>query len=71
MNVKASLKSVKTTILGICAGLAILVPQVKAIVDDDPNTNVSYEQVVAGLGLMGIGIAAKDGDVSSEYAGIK
>lgn len=71
MNTKALLKNVKTTTLGICAGLMILVPQVKALVDDDPNTNVSYEQVVAGLGLMGVGIAAKDGDKTSEDVGTK
>lgn len=69
MNIKADLKSWKTTLLGVVAGLMLLLPQVKAVLDDDPKTVIDYNIVVAALGTMGIGVAAKDGDKTSEDVG--
>ena len=69
MNLKGDLKSWKTTLLGVVAGLMLLLPQVKAVLDDDPKTVIDYNIVVAALGTMGIGVAAKDGDKTSEDVG--
>jgi hypothetical protein len=60
------LKSWKTTVLGFLGGLMMVVPQIQAMFDDDPETVFVKSVFMAGLAMMGFGIAAKDGDKSSE-----
>lgn len=61
----------RTTVLGIIAGLMLLLPQIGAVVDDDPQTNPQWEQIIAALSAMGIGVSARDNKVASERAGAK
>ncbi len=66
MNIKKDLKSVQTTVMGIMAGIAMLIPQLQNLLDGDPETLVSETVIISALALMGFGITAKDGDKSSE-----
>jgi hypothetical protein len=63
------MKSWKSTALGIIAGLMIMLPQIGAVLDDDSETNPDYQQILAALSLMGVGIVARDNGVTSEQAG--
>lgn len=65
------MKSWKTTTLGILSGLGILATQVSYLLDNDAATTFSFEAVIAALGIMGIGIFARDNKVTSEQAGAK
>ena len=66
MDIKKDLKSINTTITGILAGIAMLIPQIQNLLDNDPETMLSETVVISALALMGLGIASKDGDKSSE-----
>ncbi len=66
MNVKTLLKSVKTTVLGIALGLIVIAPQIVNLLDGDDATIFSLKIFLGGLAAMGLGIAAKDGDKSTE-----
>ena len=59
-------KSWKTTAMGFLGGLMIVIPQIQAMLDDDPETVFVKSIFLTGLAMMGIGIAAKDGDKSTE-----
>ena len=61
-----NLKSWKTTLVGWLAGLALLIPQLIAILDGDEATEFNMDAVWAGLAAFGIGTLAKDGDKSTE-----
>lgn len=65
------MKSWRTTILGVLAGLAILITQATALLDDDPDTVFNLDAALAALATMGIGVVARDNAVSSEKAGAK
>ena len=52
----------RTTIVGFVTGLAIILSQVVAVLDSDPQTVFSLELLLAGLAAIGIGVVAKDGD---------
>ena len=60
------LKSWKTTALGFLGGLMMIIPQIVAMLDDDPETVFTKSIFMAGLALMGLGVASKDGDKSTE-----
>ena len=62
-------KSWKTTTVGILAGLSIILAQVSYLLDADPETVFSLEVVFGALGIMGIGLFARDNNVTSEQAG--
>lgn len=62
-------KSWKTTAAGVLGGLAILCHQAQALLDSDPLTVVSFEAVTMALGLLGVGLFARDNGVTSEAAG--
>jgi len=70
-KLKADIKNWRTTILGILGGIAICVPQLINLLDSDPATVFQLSIFLAGLAAMGVGVAAKDGDKSSEDVGIK
>ena len=65
------MSSWKTTTLGILSGLGIIATQVSYLLDNDAATTFSFEAVIAALGIMGIGIFARDNKVTSEQAGAK
>lgn len=61
----------KTTVAGILAAVSILCAQAGTLLDDNKDTNPSFSEIFAAFGLLGLGIASRDGDVSSENAGLK
>lgn len=69
MNIEklmTDLKSWKTTALGIISGLLIILPQIQNLLDGDPETVFSETILMTGFALMGLGVASKDGDKSTE-----
>lgn len=67
MNLKT--KSWKTTIMGIITGLMMILPQLKAAIDSNPETVFNLDLVLAGLTAMGIGWFARDNNRSSHQVG--
>lgn len=70
MKVITDLKSWKTSILGIIAGLLIILPEIRNFLDGNPETMLNETVILTGLAMMGIGVSAKDGDKSSKQLGI-
>lgn len=60
------MKSWKTTVSGIIAGLIIIATQVNHLLDNDPTTTLSVEAVAAAIGMVFIGWNARDKNVSTE-----
>lgn len=56
----------KTTTSGLVAGLMILLAQLQTVIDNDPETNPNIEIIVSAIGMIGIGFAARDNNVTSE-----
>ena len=65
-NLAKDLKSWKTSLIGLLGALVILIPQLLAVIDGNPATILSLKAVLTGLAMLGIGVAAKDGDKSTE-----
>lgn len=65
-----NLKSWKTTALGFLGGLALIIPELQALIDGDPATVFNKAALMAGLAMLGIGVNAKDGDKSSKELGL-
>lgn len=61
----------KTTLVGILAAVGIIASQIGYVVDDKPETVFSLEAIFTALGALGIGIFARDANVTSEQQGIK
>jgi len=70
MNWITAARSIKTTLLGVIAGLLLILPQLRNALDGNPETLMSIEVILEGIALMGIGVAAKDGDKRSEDVGL-
>lgn len=64
-------KSWKSTLLGILAGLALILPQLVNLLDGKPETVFAWPQVAAGLSAMGLGFVVRDNKRSSEDVGAK
>lgn len=62
------MKSWRTTLLGILAGVAMLAAEVRDAIDTDPATVFELDKVLTALGLMGLGVIARDDKVTSEEA---
>lgn len=60
------MKSWKTTVSGIVAGLAIIFTQVGYLLDNDPATTISVEAVVAACAVIALGWNSRDKSVSTE-----
>ena len=43
--------------------------QVTAVLDDNPDTNLEIDQILAALAIFGIGASARDNNVNSKEAG--
>ncbi len=65
-NLVKDIKSWKTTAVGWLTGLTLIIPQLVALLDTDPNTVFDMKLLVAGLAAIGIGTFAKDGDKSTK-----
>lgn len=65
-----SMKSWKTSIMGIAALLVAIGSALKALLDGDPTTVVNIDAVIAALAGLGL-LAARDNNVTSEQAGAK
>lgn len=50
----------KTSLAGALAGLSILLGQAATVFDADPKTNPDWALFVSALGMLGLGIAARD-----------
>lgn len=70
MDLITSVKSWQTTVIGVALAVLILIPAFKAQLDDDPETNMNISDIVMALGLAGLGVAAKDGNRTSEDLGL-
>ena len=65
-------KSWQTTAIGALGALGALATAVWAQMDDDPATVADWAKAIPlALGLLGIGITARDHGVDSESAGAK
>jgi hypothetical protein len=45
--------------------------QLSYFMDGNPSTVVNFNEVLVALGVLGVGLAARDNSVSSEQAGVK
>ena len=61
----------KTTAAGIVAALSIILHQANCYLDTDPKTVFDLTQVIAAFGMLWMGIAARDNNVTSEKAKAK
>lgn len=61
----------RTSATGILGGVGLLISQAVAVLDSDPATVFSFEQVTIALGMLGLGWFARDKGVSSEQQGVK
>lgn len=66
-----NLKNWQTTLLGFLTGLVICASQLINLLDTDPETVFQLTIFLPGLGAMGLGYFAKDGNKSSKQLGIK
>ena len=65
-NFVKDIRSWKTTLIGCLTGVAIIIPQLIAVLDSNPETVFELPLLLAGLAAIGIGTVAKDGDKSTE-----
>lgn len=59
-------KSWRTTLSGVFAGIVLLLGQAQTLLDDDPKTVPQYSEVMAAIGLIALGLNARDETVTSE-----
>ena len=65
-----TMKSWKTTAVGIGALLVAIGSAMIALLDDDPNTSLNIQQLISALAGLGL-IAARDNSKTSEDVGAK
>ena len=65
------MNSSKTTIGGVLGGLSLILTQLWYMFDGIDATTMDVSQIIAGLGLLGLGWFARDNDKSSEEVGAK
>lgn len=61
------MNSWKTTVLGIIAGLILILPELQHLLNEASAFDLSV--LISGLSAMGIGFFARDNNVTSEKAG--
>ncbi len=64
-------KSWKTTVGGIVLAVSLISGELYKLFDEDPKTEPSIAVIIAAVGALGIGINARDNNVTSEQAGAK
>jgi hypothetical protein len=65
------MKSWKTTVGGIVLAVSLISGELHKLFDDDPKTEPSVIVIIGALGGAGIGVFARDNNVSSKQAGVK
>ena len=65
-----NLKNWQTTVVGFLTGIGMCVVQLINLLDKDPETVFQLAVFMAGLGAMGLGYFAKDGNKSSKKLGL-
>jgi hypothetical protein len=65
------LTSWRTTLAGGLPAVIMLLQQLLYAVDSDPSSSVSWVMIAQALGLMGLGLVARDNVVTSERAHAK
>ncbi len=65
MDALSLVKSWKTTIAGVVVAGLLLWPSVAGLIDGDPATGIDWTTFTIAMGLLGLGVAAKDGDKTS------
>ena len=63
-------KSWRTTFSGFISGSIMLLGQVQALIDSDPTTNPDYSIIAAAIGMILLGLNARDEHVTSKKAGL-
>jgi hypothetical protein len=61
----------KTTLSGLGPGVAVLLMQLSYLIDGNPATVVDFSEVAVAIGVIFVGLSARDNSVSSEQAGAK
>lgn len=64
-------KSWKTTTAGVLAAIGILAAELNKVLDDNPETVISWEACLVALGALGFGWFARDKNVSSKASGVE
>ncbi len=67
----ASVKSWKTTIVGLMTMITLSWAQIALLLDNDVATNPDWNIVVGAVFAFVLGLLARDNDVDSESAGAK
>lgn len=70
-KLKADVKNWRTTTVGVLTGAILCLTQLVNLLDNDPETVFTLSLFLTGLGALGIGVFAKDGDKTSEDVGLK
>lgn len=65
------LRNPRTTLVALLGAIIILLNQLVAVVDSDPETVFSLDAVINALAILGIGLFSRDSNVTSEQAGAK
>lgn len=61
----------RTAIIGVATFLCVLGDNLIGLVDGDPGTSFELDEIMAAIGIMLAGFAARDNSVSDEKAGAK
>lgn len=61
----------KTTIAGAIGALSLALPQIQALLDNDPITVCNWNIIVGAITVLVGFTVARDGDKSSEDVGVK
>lgn len=69
-NMSVNFKNWQTTVVGFLTGVGMCVAQLINLFDSDPETVFQLTLFMAGLGAMGLGFFAKDGNKSSRKLGL-
>jgi hypothetical protein len=64
----ALLTNWKTTLGGAVAGVMLVLGQAQHVLDEDVVTQIDWNVIAAGVGIIWAAVMARDSDVSSERA---
>lgn len=59
----------RTASVGIATGAAIITIQFMRLLDDNPATTFSEDQIITAAGMIWMGLVARDDKVTSQQAG--
>lgn len=65
---KNALVSWQTTAMGTIGGVLLMI---YPALDHSPETNIGPASITMGLAIVGIGVAARDGNKSSQQMGVR